>query len=174
MKTKTRKTPPSMRLDEPQERFPLATRPQRLERTAYRWMAGQPPLDDDFLEVKPDRLGVGDVIRATYYTTGLTIPPGAIHCSGAWGANTWIFEILRIERTRNGYDGYTAACNYFRPGQEPKAGIFFLSSYESYEVLAFADELERHPEPEVVHATVISSRPVRALLYDTNEENNAD
>lgn len=163
MKTKTRKSPPKTPFSAPQERHPLATRPERLERTVDLWMAGERPLQDDFQEVKPDRLGPGDVIRATYYTTGLTIPQGAIHCSGAWGANTWVFQVLRIERDRGGYDGYTAACNYSRPGQEMKAGIFFLSTFESYEVLAFADEMPRDPEPEVIRATVISSRRVLAL-----------
>lgn len=161
MKTKTRKSPPKTPFCEPQERHPLSTRQGKLERTAYRWMAGEHPLDDDFLEVKPERLGPGDVIRATYYTTGLTIPQGSIHCSGAWGKNTWVFEILRIEQARGGYDGWTAACNYYRPGQESRAGIFFLSSFESYEVLAFADGQEL--PAEVIHATVISSRPIIAL-----------
>jgi len=161
MKPKTRKTPPATPFAAPQERFPIATRPARLERAVDRWMAGERPPEDDFPEVKPDRLGPGDVIRATYYTTGISIPHGALSCAGAWGPNTWVFEILRIERARGRYDGYTAQCNYYSPRSRCLAGTFFLSSFENYEVLAFADELPR--EPEVIHATVISSRPVRAL-----------
>lgn len=172
MRTKTRKASPATPFCEPQEQHPLATRPALLELTAGRWMAGERPLQDDFMEVKPDRLGTGDVIRATYYTTGLTIPQGAIHCSGAWGQNTWVFEILRIERTRNGYDGYTAACNYYRPGQESMAGVFFLSTHESYEVLAWANEFERKPEqPQQIQCAVISSLSIAALPSDTNGEN---
>jgi hypothetical protein len=155
MTTKTRKSPPTTPFCSSQERFPLTNVPQPLERTAGRWLSGKRPLQDDFCEVKPERLGPGDVIRATYYPGGLSIPGNNIHCSGGWGENTWVFQVLRIERHRGRHDGFTAACNYTRPGEQTKAGIFFLSAFESYEVLAFACELPT--EQWRAEATVVTS-----------------
>lgn len=143
MPTKTRKSPPRRPFSEPQERFPLANRPAPLAKQQAPWRAGYPP-EQDYPELPPFDLSPGDIIRAAYYTGGLHVPGNAIHLAGGWGIDkgcVYVFEILRIEPTRSRWGGCTAACNYYLPGEEPKAGVFLLAG-ASYEVLERAVELD--------------------------------
>lgn len=150
MKTRVRKSPPKTPFSEPQERHPLANRPAPHAEQQMPWRSSLPP-EFDYPELPPSSLQPGDVIRAVWYTTGYSHPGNAINCAGAWGPNTYVFEILRIEPNRSRWGGYTAACNYYRPGEESKAGVFLLAG-ASYEVVGWLGE---QPEPVHVQAFVV-------------------
>lgn len=151
MKTTTQKPPTHVFM--PSERFPLAGRKKPLARStkpaAYErepWDVALQVIADDlnYLEIDRGALQVGDIIRATYYTTGIVVPPNHINLSGGWGKNTYLFDIGRIEPGRYGHRStHVISAMYWKPGRRAnqKAGVFLLLE-PRYELIVSAEELE--------------------------------
>jgi hypothetical protein len=97
--------------------------------------------DLDYPEPPTATLRVGDIIRATYYNTGLSIPANHIGLSGGWGGYTYVFEIQRIEPGMWGHrQTHVIAAEYWKRGSRAtaKSGIFILLE-PAYELIQRAE-----------------------------------